>query len=64
MQQAYAVKHKKTGMFFAGFDAEKNPVWSAEERKARTYQHASDAKGQALLFVTFGIKVQQKPVKL
>lgn len=64
MTTSYTVKNKATGLLFAGFDAENQPLWTAEERKARSYSDKRDARGQALLFVCFGIKAQQQPVAL
>ena len=63
MQTSYAVMHKETRQLFAGFDADKQPMWT-DERKARSYASKCDAHGQALLFMSFGIKAQQKPVAL
>lgn len=64
MQTSYAVMNKATGQLFAGFDADNQPLWTDDERKARAYNDKSAAHGQALLFVCFGIKAQQKPVVL
>jgi hypothetical protein len=64
MTASYAVMNKATGQLFAGFDAEQQPVWTDDERKAYAYGRKEDARGQALLFVCFGIKAQQKPVAL
>lgn len=64
MQTSYAVMNKATGQLFAGFDADKHPVWTDDERSARAYSDKSAARGQALLFVAFGIKAQQTPVKV
>jgi hypothetical protein len=64
MQTSYAVMNKATGQLFAGFDADNQPMWTDDERKARAYSDKSDARGQALLFMSFGIKAQQKPVAL
>lgn len=64
MQTSYAVMHKETRQLFAGFDADKLPMWTDDERKARSYGDKRDAHGQALLFMCFGIKAQQKPVAL
>jgi hypothetical protein len=62
MQTTYAVMNKATGQLFAGFDADKQPVWTDDERKARAYSHKADARGQAMLFACFGVKAQQKTV--
>jgi hypothetical protein len=64
MQTSYAVMNKGTGLLFAGFDSDKQPSWTDDEFKARKYSDKSDARGQALLFVCFGVKAQQKPVSL
>jgi hypothetical protein len=64
MQTSYAVMNKTTGQLFAGFDADQQPMWTDDERKASAYSDKCDARGQALLFVCFGIKAQQKPVTL
>lgn len=64
MQTSYAVMNKATSQLFAGFDADKQPMWTDDERKARAYGDKSEARGQALLFVAFGVKAQQKPVAL
>lgn len=62
MQTSYAVKNKATGQLFVGFDANQQPMWTDDERKARAYSNKADARGQALLFACFGVKAQQKPV--
>ena len=62
MQPSYAVMNKVTGQLFAGFDSSNQPIWTDDERKAVAYREKSDARGQALLFVCFGVKAQQKPV--
>lgn len=64
MQTSYAVMNKATGQLFAGFDADNQPLWTDDERRARAYVRKEDARGQALLFVCFGIKAQQKPVEV
>lgn len=64
MNTRYAVMNKATGQLFAGFDADNQPTWTDDERKARAYGDKSEARGQAMLFVCFGVKAQQKPVKL
>lgn len=64
MQTSYAVMNKATGQLFAGFDADKQPVWTDDERKARSYSDKRDAHGQALLFACFGVNAQKKPVAL
>jgi hypothetical protein len=64
MTPSYAVMNKETGQLFAGFDADQQPVWTDDERKARTYSDKRDAHGQALLFACFDIKTQKKPVAL
>jgi len=61
---SYAVMIKATGQLFAGFDADQQPVWTDDERKARAYSHKADAHGQAMLFECFGVKVQKNPVSL
>jgi len=64
MHTSYAVMNKATREMFAGFDANGQPLWTSDECKARAYNDKRDAHGQALLFVCFGIKAQQKPVAL
>ena len=64
MTTNYAVINKNTGMLFAGFDNEQQPKWTTDERLARSYNFKSDARGQALLFVSMGVKAQQTPVRL
>lgn len=64
MQTAYAVMNKQTGQMFAGFDADNNVLWTADERKARAYADRRDARGQALLFAAMLIPAQQTPVAL
>jgi len=64
MQTRYAVMNKATGQLFAGFDADQQPMWTDSEASARAYSNKRDAHGQALLFVCFGIRAQQKPVTL
>lgn len=64
MDISYAVMNKESGQMFAGFDADNQPMWTDDERKAYAYGDKSQAHGQALLFECFGVKVQQKPVVL
>ena len=64
MTTSYAVMNKATGQLFAGFAADNQPTWTSDERKAYAYSRKEDARGQALLFMCFDIKVQQKPVVL
>ena len=64
MTNHYAVINKDTGLLFAGFDNDQQPTWTKEERLARSYNAKSDARGQALLFVSMGVKAQQTPVQL
>jgi hypothetical protein len=64
MNATYAVRNKKTGELFAGFDVNQKPQWTVDESKAFAYVSKNDAYGQALLFNSFGIKAQQKPVAL
>lgn len=61
-KKEFAVKHKETGLFFAGFGVNNEPVWGSECDAARFDKEA--ASQQALLFVSFGIKAQKKPVSL
>jgi len=61
---SYAVMHKETRQFFAGFDANNQPTWTDREAAAQRYADKSAAHGQALLFTCFGIKAQKKPVVL
>lgn len=60
----FAVKHKTTGLLFAGFDANQNPVWTDDERKARHHPNRQAAESQAILFVRFGINAQRKAMPL
>lgn len=64
MQARYSVVNKATGQFFAGFDSENQPSWTSDEKVAKAYGYKSEARGQAMLFMCFGIKAQQKPVVL
>lgn len=64
MQSRFAVMNKETGQLFAGFDADNKPMWTDDERNARSYGDKSEARGQALLFMCFGVNAQQKPVAL
>jgi hypothetical protein len=58
----YTVKHKESGKFFAGFDANNKPVWGNEQAAKRMDKDA--ARQQALLFRCFDLRVQSKPVAL
>lgn len=58
----FAVKHKESGKFFAGFDANSQPVWG-DERAAKRMDK-DGARQQALLFRCFNVRVQSKPVAL
>src|ERR1043165_7064119 len=57
---AYAVKHKETGLFFSGFDRNDMPTWGSE-KDARQFDKSGTTQ-QALLFARFGIAAQKKPV--
>ena len=61
-QQTFGVKHKDTGLFFAGFTVTHEPTWGAE-CDAKHFDK-DGASQQALLFTSFGIKAQKKPVAL
>lgn len=57
----FTVKHKDTGLFFGGFDADQSPIWcDISDAKRMT---KSSARGQALLFRSFDIAAQMKPVE-
>lgn len=62
MSNAYAVKHKATGLFFIGFAADMSPMWGLESQ-AKQFDF-DGAKQQALLFASFSINVQKKPAAL
>lgn len=58
----YAVKHKDTGLFFAGFHpVTKETLWEPV-RQAKVYDLHLHARGQALCLVVNGIRAQKKPV--
>lgn len=60
----YAVKHKETGLFFAGFDpVTKEPIWTTVNQ-ARHYDDQFHAHSQALCFVSGGIRAQKTPVRV
>lgn len=59
--KTYGVMHKQTGLFFAGFNSQGEPTWGPE-CDAKHYADESGARGQALLFLSFGVAVQRKPV--
>ncbi len=59
---SYAVMHKVTRLFFAGFDEGKEPMWVDQVEEAMRYAEESLARGQALLFVCHGVAAQKKPV--
>lgn len=61
MNKQYAVMHKTTGQLFAGFAADKSPLWTGDEKQARAMDKNA-AHQQALLFASFGISAQKKPV--
>jgi len=58
----FGIKHKVTGLFFGGFDKDNTPLWVPESSAKR--MDASSAKGQALLFASFDIPAQKKPVNI
>lgn len=58
----YAVKHKESGKFFAGFDSNNQPVWGNEGQASR--MDKDGARQQALLFRCFDVRAQIKPVAL
>lgn len=60
MSAAFTVKHKTTGMFFGGFNADHNVKW-VDESKAQHMDKAG-ASQQALLLTRFGHAAQKKPV--
>lgn len=57
---AYGIKHKITGLFFGGFNADHSVKWV--EQKNACHMDKSAATSQALLLRRFGIEAQQKPV--
>ena len=57
----FTVKHKETGLFFGGFDADQSPIWCGIAGAKRMTK--SSARGQALLFRSFDIAAQTKPVE-
>lgn len=58
----FTVKHKETGLFFGGFNADHSPIWcDIAGAKCMT---KSAARGQALLFRSFDIATQTKPVEV
>lgn len=60
----YAVKHKETGLFFAGFDpVTQEPIWTTVNL-ARRYDDQFHAHSQALCFVSGGIRAQKTPVRV
>lgn len=59
----YGIKHKKTGLFFGGFDQKQMPVWVTDKRAYAMTEES--AKMQAMLLRIGGdLGVQIKPVKL
>lgn len=62
MKAAYSVKHKATGLFFGGFDADQSVKW-VEEAKAK-HMDKDGASQQALLLTRFGHAAQKKPVAI
>lgn len=59
---AFGVKHKETGLFFGGFNADQSVKWVSEEKAE--HMDKSGATMQALLLVRFGAEAQKKPVAL
>ena len=57
----FTVKHKETGLFFGGFNPDHSPIWCGIAGAKRMTQ--SSARGQALLFRSFDIAAQTKPVE-
>jgi hypothetical protein len=58
---AYGIKHKATKKFFAGFDGNDQPVWTADMSKAWKDCRLA-AECQASLLCTLDEQVQRKPV--
>lgn len=61
---AYGIKQRTTGQYFAGFDVQGNPTWSAAEEDAAVWTNRLHASAQALLLARFDSNVQRKPVAL
>lgn len=59
----YAVKHKETGLFFGGFDANQEPLWVSKEI-AKRFDDFHMARCQGIIFQANKIRAQIKPVYL
>ena len=62
--KTYAVMHKESGQFFAGFTENNQPIWTQIAGDAKVWKDQSGARQQALLFTSFGINAQKKPIEL
>jgi hypothetical protein len=62
MNSAYTVKHKETGLFFGGFNADHSVKWVGESNAQ--HMDKAGASQQALLLTSFGIKAQKKPIAI
>ena len=60
----FVVRHKDTGLLFAGFDSGKNLLWTDDKTTARHHPNREAAESQAILFARFGINAQRKAVTL
>lgn len=59
--KTYLIYRRHSRNFFAGFDADGNPIW-VDREAARRYTDRVHAEGQAILLARFDNAVQQKPV--
>jgi hypothetical protein len=62
MYMNFAIKHKVTGLYFAGFGSSNEVLWDVADRASLKTEQA--ARAQAALFVCNDSRVQRKPVAL
>lgn len=62
MQREYGIKHKNTGLYFGGFNADSTAKWVVEAQAVRMDECAAEA--QAILLRREDAAVQKKPVTL
>lgn len=60
MDKTFAIKHRVSGLFMAGFRPDGSVFWSTENDATRL--DLAGAKQQALLLACHGIQAQKKPV--
>lgn len=61
-EMTYGIKHKETGLMFAGFDANGDQIWA--DASSAWKRDRITAQAQASLLAVVGVNVQRKVVAL